>query len=127
MQSPEEEAALKNMRAYGEGSPGPLSTAPAPHNHFGLVVVSCERGDLRPLPGGVMVYGDEAEALDSLPPPGVPRSEVIDELYEAVVQGRAPIHSGEWGLATTEVCLGILRSAAEGREIMMAEQVGVRL
>ena len=50
---------------------------------------------------------------------------MIDELYDAVVHGRPPIHSGAWGLATTEVCAAILRSAAEGRELVMAEQAGI--
>ena len=55
--------------------------------------------------------------------PIVPRAAVIDELYDAAVLGQAPIHSGEWGLATLEVCHAILRSAAEGREIRLAHQV----
>lgn len=122
--SPEEEAALKNTRAYGADGASPLTTGPMPHNHFGLVLVSCERGDLRPLPSGVMVYGDQAEWLDALPPPQVPRAEVIDEFYDAIVHGRPPIHSGAWGLATTEVCLAILASARDGTEVTMSEQVG---
>ena len=124
--SPAQEAALKNTRAYGSGGPSPLRTAPAPHNHFGMVVVSCDHGDLRPLPHGVMVYGDETEALEPLPPPTVPRAEVIDELADAVLHGRRPLHSGAWGMATTEICLAILRSSAEHREVVLTEQVGVR-
>ncbi len=122
--SPEEEAALKNTRAYGVAGASPLRTQPMPHNHFGLVLVSCDRGDLRPLPTGVMVYDDEKERLHELPPAKVPRAEVVDELVAAVRHGRPPLHSGEWGLATMEVCLGILRSAAEGREISMERQAG---
>ncbi len=125
LRSPADEAALKNTRAYGSGAASPLRTAPMPHNHFGLVVVSCDHADLRPVPQGVMIYGDERETLDSLPPQPVPRADVIDELYAAVRDGTPPVHSGEWGLATTEVCLGILRSAAEGRELQMVEQVGL--
>lgn len=124
--TPEEEAALKTTRTYGSGAAVALCTEPAPHNHFGLVVVSCERGDLRPMPNGVMLYGDDREMLDALPPPPVPRAEVINELYEAVVHRRSPIHSGAWGLATTEVCLAILRSAAEGREVTLSHQIGLR-
>ena len=125
VRSPEEEAALKNTRAYGLGGASPLRTEPAPHNHFGLVVVSCDHADLRPLPTGVMIYRDDEAHLDELPPAPVPRAEVIDELYDAVVHGRPPVHSGTWGLATTEVCLAILRSAHEEVEVAMAEQVGV--
>ena len=59
------------------------------HQHFGTVIVSCERADLRPLPNGVMIYDDGAARLERLPPPAVPRAEVIDELYGAVVQWRS--------------------------------------
>jgi phthalate 4,5-cis-dihydrodiol dehydrogenase len=89
------------------------------HQHFGELIVSCERADLRPLPSGVMLYGDHEQGLDALAPPQVPRSEVIDELYEAVVHGRVPLHSGEWAMATLEVCLAILRSAREQKEILL--------
>jgi phthalate 4,5-cis-dihydrodiol dehydrogenase len=113
-----DELHLKNERNYG----GPAFKAPAKqqaHQHFGEVVVSCERADLRPLPSGVMIYGDHEQGLDALAPPQVPRSEVIDELYGAVVNGRAPLHSGEWALATLEVCLAILRSAREQQEVLL--------
>lgn len=119
------EAALKNARAYGSGAPPPVPSAALPHNHFGMVLVSCDTADLRPLPTGVHVYGNDATWLDPLPPSAVPRAEVVDELYAAVMQGVPPVHSGEWGLATTEVCLAILRSSVERREITMVEQVGL--
>ncbi len=125
--SPAEEAAAKNRRAYGLDSAATV-TAGGPqalHNHFGLVVVSCDGADLRPQPDGVMIYGHDERRLDPLPPPDVPRAEVIDELYEAVVDGRPPLHSGAWSLATLEVCLGILRSAAEGREVTLEHQTGL--
>ena len=123
------EAALKNTRAYGSSTAAAQAgnSDPGAHNHFGFVLVSCDSADLRPTPQGVHIYGNEAETLDALPPPTVPRAEVIDELYDAVIHGRPPIHSGEWGLATMEVCLAILRSAAEAREVMMAHQCGVRI
>jgi phthalate 4,5-cis-dihydrodiol dehydrogenase len=53
-----------------------------------------------------------------LPPPRVPRAEVIDELFDAVVSGRAPLHGGEWAMATLQVCLAMLRSAREGRDVV---------
>lgn len=127
VRNPAEEAALKNTRAYGPaGAQAFLGGADVDHhNHFGFMVASCERADLRPLPGGVMIYADQERWLDPLPAPAVPRAEVIDELYESVVEGRPPLHSGEWGMATLEVCLAILRSAKEGREIALEHQVGL--
>ncbi len=125
--SPEEEAAAKNRRAYGLDLAASATAGAAPplHNHFGLVVVSCDGGDLRPQPDGVMIYGHAERRLDPLPPPPVPRAEVIDELYDAVVNGRPPLHSGAWSLATLEVCLAILQSAAEGREVTLEHQIGL--
>ena len=37
--------------------------------------------------------------------------------------GTAPLHSGEWGLATLEICLAILESAGNGREVELTHQV----
>lgn len=120
--SPAEEAALKDKRAYGTGGPAAPAAPPPMHNHFGFVLVSCERGDLRPMPGGVMLYGHDDRRFDPLPAPAVARAEVVDELFDAVVLGRPPLHSGTWGLATTEVCLAMLASAREGREIALHHQ-----
>lgn len=122
--TPEEESALKNRRAYGPTGSDAFGGGPAAaHNHFGLVVASCERADLRPMPDGVMIYADEECRLDPLPSPAVPRAEVVDELYAAAIEGGPPLHSGEWGLATLEICVAILRSASEGGEIALDHQV----
>ena len=119
-----DEIDMKTRRAYGpSGSDAFRVEADIAHNHFGLFVVSCERADLRPMPQAVMVYGDEARHVEQLPPPKIPRAEVVDELYDAVVLGRRPLHSGEWGLATLEICLAILASAEHRREIDLQHQV----
>ncbi|CAN7571068.1 Gfo/Idh/MocA family oxidoreductase [Bosea sp. LjRoot9] len=122
--TPEEEATLKNTRAYGIAkSTTGTRAAPAAHNHFGHIVVSCEKADLRPMADGVMIYGDDRRWLEALPAPLVPRAEVLDELHAAVRRNVAPLHSGEWGMATLEVCLAILESAGSGREIPVGHQV----
>ena len=120
-----DEARLKSSRNYGnrdDASP----TGQALHEHFGVVIVSCDRADLRPLPHGVMIHGDTEQRLDPLPAPAVPRGEVIDELYDAIVNAVPPAHSGEWAMATLEVCLAILRSARERTEISLENQTGSR-
>ena len=124
----EQEAAMKAARNYGGA--GDISAAAKPsdqlfHQHFGVLIASCDAADLRPIPTGVMIYGDSAVQLDALPAPLVPRSEVIDELYSAVVFGKPPIHTGEWALATLEVCLAILQSAREQRDITLQYQIAV--
>ncbi len=120
--TPEEEAALKNTRAYGLAKVA-AAAMPAAHNHFGPVLVSCDRADLRPLADGVMIYENERRWLDPLPAPQVPRAEVIDELHAAVRRNVAPLHCGAWGMATLEVCLAILDSAHTGREVELRHQV----
>ena len=118
------EAELKAKRAYGVVPS--VERKFAGHNHFGSVIASCDRADLRPLPAGVMIYEDARAWLEPLPLPAVPRTEVIDELYEAVVHGIAPLHDGKWAMATMEVCLAILESAKGGREVRLEHQVEVR-
>jgi len=122
--NPEAEATLKNARNYG----GTAYKQPAPiaglqHQHFGFLMASCEKADLRPLPSGIMIYADDDQRLDPLAPPEVPRSEVIDELYQAIVNGKPPLHSGEWARATLEVCLAILSSARHGQQVALKHQV----
>ncbi|HEX4522642.1 MAG TPA: Gfo/Idh/MocA family oxidoreductase [Casimicrobiaceae bacterium] len=125
---PGEETALKNARNYGGADyveQAALSPAPPSHQHFGLVLVCCDHGDVRPTPEGVMIYGDGEKHLETLPKPRVPRAEVIDELFAAVVSGRKPVHDGRWAMATLEVCLAMLQSARERRDIVLEHQVGV--
>jgi phthalate 4,5-cis-dihydrodiol dehydrogenase len=118
-----EELTQRTARAYGKGFTAPV-IGERWHQHFGVIVVSCEHADLRPLPNGVMIYDDAAKRLDPLPRPQVQRSEVIDELYDAVVRGRPPLHSGEWARATLEVCLAMLQSSREQREVALTHQIG---
>jgi len=124
------EAAIKNARNYGGTEYSSTDSAvrrnDGPwHQHFGFVLASCDHADLRPLPGGVMIYGDDEARLEALPRPDVPRVEVIDELYDAVVLGRPPVHGGRWAMATLEACLAILESARERRDIVLRHQVGL--
>jgi phthalate 4,5-cis-dihydrodiol dehydrogenase len=121
---PEAEAILKSARNYG-GPDYKSPTAPPglQHQHFGFLLASCDKADLRPLSSGVMIYADDSQRLEPLSPPQVPRSEVIDELYAAAVNGKPPLHSGEWARATLEVCLAILRSAREGQQVALEYQV----
>ena len=114
------ESSYKEARNYG-GAEFKASQAQA-HEHFGPLIVSCDKADLRPLPTGVMIYADGEQRLEPLPAPDAPRAGVIDELYGAVVNGKAPLHDGRWGLATIEACLAILESARTGKEVPLKHQ-----
>jgi phthalate 4,5-cis-dihydrodiol dehydrogenase len=111
---------LRLERGYGREQPTPAEPA-AFHEHFGFIVVSCEQADLQLRPWGVVVHGNLEREMHELPPPSVPRREVIDECYEAVFNGTAPLHDGAWGIATMEVCFALLRSSRERREVMLGE------
>ena len=120
-----DEDELKRLRAYGSG-PQPAGP-PAPfHEHFGFVVASCERADLRPTATGVEIYGEDVRRTIEMPRSAAPRAEVIDELWGAVVEGAAPLHDGAWGEANLAVCLAILKSSAEVREVMLDELENAR-
>jgi phthalate 4,5-cis-dihydrodiol dehydrogenase len=121
-----DELRQKNARNYG-GSRHAGPPVASLHQHFGVLIASCDRADLRPLPEGVMIYADREKRLEPLAAPGVPRAAVIDELHAAIVEGRPPVHGGEWGAATMEAVLAILRSAREEREIPLQHQVALPL
>ena len=121
------EATLKAARNFGGSAYlSPAIDAVRQHQHFGHVVVCCEGGDIKPGAGSITVYGDAGRTVEELPAGAVPRVEVIDEAYAAVIEGVPPLHDGEWSLATLEVCLAILESAASGREVMLRRQLAPR-
>ncbi|MFY9686395.1 MAG: gfo/Idh/MocA family oxidoreductase, partial [Pseudolabrys sp.] len=116
--TPVDETAFKNARNYGGADFHP-PTETGTHQHFGTLIVSCEGADLRPVPNGVMTYQSGSARLESLPPPKVPRGGVIDELYQAVVHGKSPLHDAAWGMATVEVLLAMLQSARDGADVRL--------
>ncbi len=96
---------------------------------LGLVIASCERGDMRHSAHGIYVYDDNGlHDIDLTPDrkmgPAQRRAE-LEEFYDAVVLGRPMFHDGAWGMATLEVGLAIVQSAREHREIMLSRQVAV--
>lgn len=106
--SPQDEPNLKSGRTYGAVK----APAPAPNaEHFGPVIVSCDRADLRLTPKGVEVWGDFEREFIPAPVDPAPRSPVLSGLYTAIRQGRPPAQSGGWGRASLEICHAILDSA----------------
>jgi phthalate 4,5-cis-dihydrodiol dehydrogenase len=120
---PAQEAAAKDARNYGGERWQPPATEALLHQHFGTFIVSCEDAELRPMPDGVMIYQNGTTRRDALAPPDVPRREVVDELFAAVMLDRPPSHDGAWAMATLEVCLAMLRSSREGTEVTLEHQV----
>lgn len=117
--SPEEEAALKAKRTFNGTEPPP--PAPFPE-HFGPILVSCERADLRISPKGIEIWGDtERETVDVSATPA-PRSEVLKALYAAVRHGTPPPQTARWGRASLEICHAILESAKTNARVNLRHQ-----
>lgn len=92
-------------------------------NDLGILIVSCERGDIRQSQYGVYVYSDDGIQDVPLPEEGSSRRAELEELYNAVVLNQPIRHTGPWGMATLEVCLAIMQSSKERREIFLTHQV----
>jgi phthalate 4,5-cis-dihydrodiol dehydrogenase len=131
----DEESEKEDFRIGGRKDPTKNTEdgGPTPWGHpdVGMVVVSCDRGDMRQAKYGVTVYGDEGRRevdvrnvgrhdfdLESGATTGA-----LLEMYNAVVSGIPVYHSGAWGRATLEATLAIVQSAQERREIMLERQV----
>jgi phthalate 4,5-cis-dihydrodiol dehydrogenase len=117
-----EEARLRVER-YAYGTPAGL--LPKHQPHFGLLIVTCERGEMRASADGLFIYDANGKREVALPEsdamPG--RSEVLDDMIAAIRTGQPPLQSGRWGKANVEVTLALLQSARERREVMLEHQV----
>lgn len=123
---PEQERALRTARGFGpQAAPEAAETPDSRwHEHFGLVIASCDGADIQPLPDRLRIFTDDAILEEPLPRPDIPRREVLDELVAAVRHGIAPPHDATWGAATMEACFAILESARAGTDIALHHQVG---
>lgn len=92
--------------------------------NLGILIASCERGELRQSPHGLYVYSDAGKEDVSLEDQ-VYRTGVEDllEIYNAVRHDRTVYHDGAWGMATLEVLLAIRQSSRERRDILLTHQV----
>ena len=116
--NPDDEVRLKTTRTFGSGT-----TIEAEHNeHFGPVIALCDRADLRLIPDGIEVFGDTERGFIEAKFGPAPRRTVLDALVDAVRHNKAPDQTGEWGLASLEVCHAILQSAETGQAVDLQRQ-----
>lgn len=116
-----EEADARIELGYGgrlRSQPTALPSQP----HFGLLIATCEKADFRQSADGILVYGDDGvrEILVERVPVHAGRMAMLDEFHRAVVEGCASIHDGQFGRETVKVCLALLASARERREVSVA-------
>jgi phthalate 4,5-cis-dihydrodiol dehydrogenase len=119
-----DQAAEEKLRvdryAYGADQGPP----PAHQPHFGMMIVTCARGEMRASADGLFIY-DVNGRREMILPKSVAmagRSEVLDDMIAAVRTGKPPLQDGRWAKANVEVMLALLQSARERREIMLDHQ-----
>jgi phthalate 4,5-cis-dihydrodiol dehydrogenase len=118
----EKYAQVRGGNPYGYGAGSGYEPAPTPGQpFFGLTIVSCERGVIRQSRDGIYVYGVDGRREVALPP-NRGRAAELFELYESVVHNRPTTLDARWGLATAEVCLAILESSRERRDVILSHQ-----
>lgn len=89
---------------------------------FGITVVGCEKGVIRQSPNGLFVYSESGrEEIPCGKDEG--RRAELKSLQTAIEENKPPFLDGRWGKATLEVCLAMLQSSRERREITLAHQV----
>jgi phthalate 4,5-cis-dihydrodiol dehydrogenase len=89
--------------------------------HFGLIVATCERGDLRLSPTGLIVHGLNGTSEIAVPR-GIGRpgqGDALDGLWQAVRKGQPSIHDARWGRDTIAILLAVLQSSKEQREVLL--------
>jgi phthalate 4,5-cis-dihydrodiol dehydrogenase len=90
--------------------------------HFGLIVATCEKGDMRLSPTGIVIHGLEG-TREVAAPRGVGRpgqGDALDALWRAVRQGQPSIHDARWGRETVAVVLAVLQSSKTRREVVLS-------
>jgi len=122
----EQEAADKDQQRFGGQREGENrvegGVRPGFQPDLGIVLTSCERGDIRQSPNGLWIYDDNGQRELSVEGIHDERMAELDEMYDAVIHGRPVAHDGRWGMATLEVVLAIMESARERRELLMRHQ-----
>ena len=122
-----EEEKARRTSAFGYKPSAEISGGrfAAPDNlregHFGVMVVSCEGGDMRPTPDGIAIYDDDGARHVEIPAGKylASRPAVVQELANAI-SGKAPARrDGQWGRASLEAALAIQQSSAERREVLL--------
>ncbi|MCM3728884.1 Gfo/Idh/MocA family oxidoreductase [Neobacillus cucumis] len=123
--SQSEEVALKVAAGFGGTLAKNYENTEKNHPFFGLTVVSCEKGDIRQHPDGLIVYGEEERSILPISKEQTGRFNVIDELYRSIVENESPLHDGYWAKANLEICIKAIQSSKERKELTLDYQVPV--
>jgi len=118
-----EKEAMRFLGASGGSPVESVSERSGPANiSFGVYVASCEGGDVRQSPDGLLIYDEEGKREVPLIGKREGGNGELMEMYRALREGGKILHDGRWGMATLELIYSIMQSARERREIMLTHQ-----
>jgi phthalate 4,5-cis-dihydrodiol dehydrogenase len=121
-----DELALKRAGRYGGSAQIAVFREEAPRSFSWisdlLFVVTGDRGEVRITPSGIIFYGEDEVREIELDTEETGRDGLVRQLYDAVVNGVRPTHDGRWAKATLEVCLSVMESSRQGRELPLVHQ-----
>ena len=100
--------------------------APDTHEHFGMILVSCESADLKIMPDKLVIYELDGIREVVFQKPNIPRENVFQELIQAW-QGHDTFHDAKWGLSTMELVVGLLESATQQTTYQTKHQAPLHL
>jgi len=89
---------------------------PGKNAAFGILIVSCEHGDMRVGDEGVLVYDDAGRWSIPVDTLSTGRAALLDELARGLA-GAPLTHDGLWGLANLEVCVAILAASDQAAQV----------
>lgn len=102
----------------------PAETPPWRPTNLGILIATCERGDLRQSRYGLHVYKDGGVEDRPLANPRYHAGkEDLLELHNAVRDGAPVYHDGLWGMATLELITAIMESSRSGKDVRLTHQV----
>jgi len=124
-----EELRLREASGYAGRGGRPASGEAMHHPHFGVLIVSCERADLRPSADGVRVYDENGMREIDIPKArAYPNKDgAADEFANAILRGVPPLHGGVWGTETMVAVAALLQSGRERREIVLASEASAKV
>lgn len=97
------EAEARNARRIGPRD-FPLQPPTDRSNEvFGFTVVSCERGDIRQTPGGLVIDAGAHRVTVALPTTSG-RVAMLDDIHRTMREGASPVIDAAWGLETLRIC-----------------------
>lgn len=114
--NPAGEQQAKLLRTYGAKSDGLSNPAPH-HEHFGFILISCEKADFKLLPTGIHIYANDDRTFLPIASPELARAGVIEEFVMAVSGRAKAVHDGRWGLETMACCTALLESSEKSAEV----------